>query len=384
MSGAFAAWRWLIVLLVGLLLLGLVSVIFSNTDPASDSGPALRTGSNRPNGARALLVWLEDLGYHTSTNAFREFSVDPATRVLFVLRPTEAFEDDALAEIAAWVQSGGILIMAADTPNALMSDWGVHVLRQTLGTQHAAPRQPVFLDPPVHNTRFEGFAVLTLNHTAWTPLISTPGDVTRPLLAVRHVGNGTVYALSDPFIFSNRAIGDLDHAALVLNLLSDVPAGSQVTFDEYHHGLTEHGTLNARLLREPWGWAIIYVAVTFMLYLAFSGRRFGRAAPHAPIAALRSRAEYVATMGALLRRGNHTAWLRTQYAIQIKRALGARFQVRADQPARDFATAIGLRGGDISEIGPLLERLESSYTLSEQETIELMRDVERVTNRLTG
>jgi hypothetical protein len=383
MSGVLSSYRWIMFLAGGLLLVGLVSALVYESD-RDNSGPVLRTSSSGPYGARALMIWLADLGYEPSTLAFRQFSIDPDTRVLFVLQPTHVFAGSDIGEILGWVEGGGVLVVASESPNALLDAYGVSVVRQNLGQQTPSPLQPVLVNPPVQTTQVWGSAWLELNDPGWTPLLRAEGERFLPLMAARDVGAGTVFALSDPYLFSNGGIGAEDNGALILNMLAGVPPGSEIAFDEYHQGLTEHGTLSARLSREPWGWAIIYVTVVTLLYLAVSGRRFGRATQPAPIAALRSRAEYVATMGAMLRRGNHHDWLRRQYAVQVKRALGSRYRVRADQPAREFMAAIGDRSGDFVELGPLLERLETPQPLGERETIELMREVETIQNRMTG
>lgn len=383
MSGLLRSYLWIILLAGGLLLVGLVSIAASEPE-RDESGPLLRTSSSGENGARALMIWLSDLGYEPNTLAFTQFSVADSTRVLFVLRPTHAFSDSDIQEITVWVERGGVLIVAADSPNALADAYGINVVPQHLGQQTSTPLQPVLDNPPVQLVALRGHAWLNPIDAEWTPLLRDQREQFRTFMAVRPAGRGRVFALSDPFLFSNGSIGEEDNGALILNMLAGVPLGSEIAFDEYHQGLTEHGTLSARIAREPWGWAIMYVSVLTLLYLAVSGRRFGRAIQPAPIAMLRSRAEYVATMGAMLRRGNHHDWLRSQYVVQLKRALGTRYHVRADQPAREFVAAIGARGGQAEQLGPLLERLESSQPLGERETIELMRDVETIQNGMTG
>jgi hypothetical protein len=384
MSRALAGYRWIIAIAASLLLLGLISVIAYDPEPGEDTGPALRTASNWPSGARALLIWLSDLGYQPETIAFRQFSIDPATRVLFVFQPTHEFAAGDINEIQRWVDGGGVLIVASDHPNALMDAYEASVVRQPLASQRATPLQPVFAQPPVETAQVSGAAWLELHDPEWVALLAPDAEPAHPVLATRAAGAGTVFALSDPFVFSNEAIGEADNAAVILNLLAGIPRGSVVAFDEYHQGLTEHGTLTARITREPWGWAIMYVSLLIPIYLALSGRRFGRATPRSRIAALRSRAEYVATMGAMLRRGNHHDWVRRQYAVQVKRTLGARYGVRADQPAREFVAAVAERGGDVETLGPLLERLETPYPVSEQEAVALMRETDMAQKRITG
>ncbi|HUG16984.1 MAG TPA: DUF4350 domain-containing protein [Thermomicrobiales bacterium] len=384
MNGLLSSYRWIIALVGGLLLLGVLAVAVYEPEPGEDTGPALRTSSNRSSGARALVIWLSDLGYDTRAIRFRQFSIDPTTRALFVLQPTHVFSSGEIDEVQRWVERGGTLVIASSEPNGLMDAYDVGILRQRTTDERATPLQPVFAHLPVESVDIAGHAWLQPRDPAWVPLLAAGDGGRRVVLASRAAGEGTVYALSDPRMVSNESLGAADNAAVVLNLLAGIPPGSAVAFDEYHQGLTEHGTLTARLSSEPWGWTIIYASLLALLYLAFSGRRFGRATPGSSIAALRSRAEYVATMGALLRRGSHHDWLRREYATHVKRALGARFRVRADQPAREFAGALSDRGGDAAALGPLLERLESPSAVGEQETVALMREVDAIQKRMTG
>src|SRR5207244_4013217 len=68
----------------------------------SISYPPLTSRSNQPNGARALRLWLEGLGYHVTELNRRPYAVDADTRLLLVLAPffpqVTQLEADRLAE----------------------------------------------------------------------------------------------------------------------------------------------------------------------------------------------------------------------------------------------------------------------------------------------
>ena len=116
----------------------------------------------------------------------------------------------------------------------------------------------------------------------------------------------------------------------------------------------------------------------------FSGRRFGKALPPPPSWARRSSGEYVATLGAMLRRGKHDDWLRQHYAAQVKRGLGHRYRIRADQPAREFVTALAARRADAADLAIPLEHLEVPGHLDEATRLALIRDIYNIQRRLTG
>jgi hypothetical protein len=382
--GAQLPYRWVLLLLAALLLLGLLSLATRQTEPGEDAGPALQVDSNRPRGARALLVWLREIGYDPQTLAFRSFQIDPGTDALFVLRPTFTFSSSDLDEITGWVERGGVLLIVDDRGNDLIHHFDAGINRRAAQPGVATPLLPLFSAPTVSEVAIERASIATLHDPAWIPVLGIDGSRQRPVAALRRWGDGWVYVLTDTFPVSNAGLGQSDNAALVLHLLAGIPPGGTIVFDAYHQGLTEHGTLTARFVREPWGWAIIYAGGTLFLYLAISGRRFGRATPVAPIQTLRTRAEYVGTMGDMLRRGHHHDWLRRQYVVQVKRALGSRYGVRADQPAREFVATLERYQPDASELGPVLERLEDPGQLDEAVTIALLHQADAVQKRLTG
>jgi hypothetical protein len=49
-------------------------------------------------------------------------------------------------------------------------------------------------------------------------------------------GRGVVYVVSSLFVITNQGIRDENNARLLQNLLSRVPQGGTILFDEIHHG----------------------------------------------------------------------------------------------------------------------------------------------------
>jgi hypothetical protein len=250
--------------------------------------------------------------------------------------------------------------------------------------ESATPLQPVFTAPTLEQATVNATTHFELPDAAWIPLLGAGDDDGEPVAAVLTHGRGRIHVLSSEFALSNTGIGDADNAAYVLHVLAGVPRGGTVVFDEYHHGLTEHGTLTQRLVREPWGWAVLWTVAFTFAWLAFSGKRFGKALATPPSWARRSSGEYVTTLGSMLRRGKHENWLRQNYAAQVKRALGSRYRVRADQPAREFVAALGERRADACDLAVPLERLEAPQPLDEATTLGLMRDVDAIKRRMGG
>ena len=371
------------VLLVGLVLLLTGLAILGRSDAAEDeaagrsSAPSLSVHSNRPDGARALALWLAELGYRPVPIEYRPFAIDPAVDLLFLLTPTIEFSAADLAQIDGWVRQGGTLVIVVEWPDDWHEDLGFAVRQRAAPLAEAVPRQPVFGSLSPHRVQAEATAELRLEPN-WVPLLggSGPGDGEGVIAAVKSVGNGRIFVVSAKRPLSNAGLGQADNWWLLPYLLADVPAGATIAFDEYHHGLTEHGTLAARLVREPWGWAILSATGLLLAYVALRGRRFGRAVPPLPTGTRRSRGEYVATLAALLRQGRHRDWLRRQYAGQFKRAVGFRYGIPADLPARDFVAALAARRPEAGALTAPLERLEGAGRLDDAAVVVLMRELE--------
>lgn len=369
----------------------------------SPAGPALSIHSNEPDGSRALFLWLQELGYRTDAIEFRPFRLDPSARLLFLLAPLTDISPPQLSELQGWVERGGTLVVATERPNSLLERLGAQVKprgdRQReegasplnwLGLRDRVPegptstvvaRQPVFENPSVRRVEGSGFAGLTFSRPEWVAILGQRhGGET--VAGVVTLGRGRVYAISSIDPLSNGYLGRADNWALVMHLLSGVPAGSLLLFDEYHHGLTESGTLNGYLLSEPWGWAILYGLVLAFAYVALSGRRFGRAAVPVAAGSRRERSEYVATMAALFRHGSHQVWLCRQFAGQVKRSLSSRYRIPADLPAADFVSGLSAVRPEAAALAAPLERLEGVEAIDEATALALMREANTLRSRL--
>ncbi|MBI3965942.1 MAG: DUF4350 domain-containing protein [Chloroflexi bacterium] len=371
-------------LLAGLLLGFVVLVVLAQLTGASagddDQQPPLSIHSSSPEGARALYLWLQQSSVELASIELRPFEVDADTDMLFVLQPTEPFHERHLAEVLEWVDDGGTLVVVADQPNSLLSRLDAQV-EMSPADSGVTVLQP-FFEPTPKQLDLGNAVTLRLRRSDWVPLIGAPNRPDEAILAVRALGRGRVYAASAPRLFSNAGIGQAENWLVLHYLLAGASPSATIVFDEYHHGLNEYGTLGARLLREPWGWALMYVAVTLFVFLALSGRRFGRALPAPHATQRRSRAEYVATVAALLRRANHQTWLREQYVGQLRRSLAAHFRVRPDLPAADLVAELASRRSEATALAEPLARLESQLKLDERTVVSLIRDLDRVRERL--
>lgn len=348
----------------GVALLALVLLVGNrDTNQGPRPGPPLSMHASTDGGARGLALWLNALGYRVEPFEYRPWGPPDDADVFFILDPTREITPAQAATTRAWVERGGQLILGVDGWDALLDELGLGVAYSTAWIRTAQVTLPL-AGNLLGETTVETYTHLVQTDAVWVPTLNnTDSGSPRVVGATRQIGRGQVHVLTSTWLFSNLGIREADNAALILSLLGDNAPGSRVMFDEYHHGRTEHGTLTARMLREPWGWAIIYAFVVGFIWIAWGGVRFGQPLRSAPSAARRTSGEYITTLASALRRNRQHGWLQTQYAAQVRRSLARRYRVRASSDQPDAALA------QIIERQPRLAALEAPLRALERGTL---------------
>jgi hypothetical protein len=345
--------------------------------PAPVERPTTRSSANA--GALALYEWLGALGYDARRLEYRAFELAEEDAALFILSPSEPVSAEEARTVLEWVERGGTLIMADDTSafgasNALLEalEVDVEVYSATTTVDRAAPLQPALDQPPVGAADVRAGRYLAPRRDDYAPLLGTSDALL--VAGIRH-GRGYVYLSSTARPFSNDGLRDPENAALVLNTLRRVPAGGRVQFDEIHHGyVTPPSTASA--LSGPWGWAALYAAGTVALYLALTGRRFGRPVPLREESARRSSAEYVESMADLFQRGGKRAYVLGHYRAAFKRRLAKPYGVNPRLDDDELVRALG-QAGDVDEpaLRALLARL-GAPSPAEGELLRVVADAD--------
>ncbi len=320
-----------IVLIVATIII--VAVITGQVSPEREqSGPNLVSSSGAPTGARALYLWLEQLGYRVERMQGPAFALDDSAKVLFILSPSAEPTEDELVTLRGWVERGGTLVTAGDVPNFWPAgiatgqvenslpaflrrfDLSMRVWAQT--KVDAQPGQPLLLHPAVSTVHMQAMTYVT----GTASLVGYLGESDRPVAAGLEVGNGRVYVLASMSAWSNLGLGQADNGALVLNWLPAPQQGGRVVFDELHHGQRQPPSIEGLLVHQPWGWALLYALVAAFVYLLLSGRHFGRTVP-VITDTRRAAAEYVVSLAGLLRRGGKGEWAAQHYENALRQSL---------------------------------------------------------------
>ncbi len=241
-----------------------------------------------------------------------------------LLNPTERIDRAQTREILDWVEQGGTLIYADDSPaifgpaNALLDELQVEsgVYSTTVGIERAAPAQPVLDQPPVGEAEVQTDRVLVLGTDEYVQLLGVDDAA---IVAGIKRGRGYIYLSAATHPFTNAGLHDNENAALALNMLRRVPAGGRIQFDEYHHGFFTPPSTTRLVLGGPWGWAGAYAVLVTALYLLQSGLALSRPVPLKEELKRRSSAEYVESMADLFQRGGKRSYILQHYHAAFKR-----------------------------------------------------------------
>ena len=143
--------------------------------------------------------------------------VDPDTKKE-TSKPNFIQADD-IKNISNWVKNGGVLVMMAnDTANCehknfnlLAKEFGIQFLPKNINMVQGTQWEQGRLDIPANNPVFKNtqavyikeLAPLALSGTA-KPILNDKGEV---IIAVAKVGNGTVFAVGDPWLYNEYTDG---------------------------------------------------------------------------------------------------------------------------------------------------------------------------------
>jgi hypothetical protein len=370
-----------LIIIISLFVVLILFVAFGpQAQPATDpETPTTRSAAD--GGARALFEWVQGMGYDARRLEYREFELSEEDDALFILNPSEAFTQEHAEATLDWVEQGGTLIFADDTPiffggsNQLFEELQIErdVYSDTIEIERAPIAQPAFDQPPVSEILARTGRVLVPQRNDYVKLVGM--DDATVVAGVKH-GQGYMYISSSTYPFTVDGLRNKENARFVLNVLRRVPVGGRIQFDEYHHGYVRPPSAGPPALGTPWGWAMAYALLATVFYLALNGRRFGRPIPLKEDVALRSSAEYVESMADLFQRGGKRSYIGRHYHTNFKRRLakpyGINPQIDDDAFVRELAR---VREIDEATLSALLARLRSE-SLDEAGLVRVVGDME--------
>jgi hypothetical protein len=400
-------------LAVGLFLLLLIVTGLAAVRQAQEElSPPLSSLSSAPDGARALRLWLGELGYAVDDKPLERFVPPPQATLIFMLEPFAGIKEEEWAALDDWVEAGGVLILAGNRLGSLAAmrhyDLGLSFLSAETLT---APTPLLALPPLPPEVAVSTTAVLRSNRNDFVVHLATGA---RPVLISFEQGKGRVFVSATIEPFSNAGLKQGDNAIVALNLISaaagaqqagnasgnssgnasgnssgnasgnaaDNAAGNAVWFNEWHHGLRARHTVAGGpgnwLRRTPAGQALLYTAAVVFLALLLRGRRFGRPLLVAQESGRRAPLEYITAIANMKRRAGHRTAALAHYHHHLKRSLGQRYRLSPALPDAAFVSQLARYNPalDAAALLDLLSRL-GRPGVGEGEMVELAAEASK-------
>ncbi|HUS15444.1 MAG TPA: DUF4350 domain-containing protein [Chloroflexia bacterium] len=381
-----------------LVILFAVAVLSFLGDTARQGQEVLKGSSLNaaPPGTLALYRWLSEAGYVVTRLQGSGHFADTlqGTDLLFVLNPQSAFTGPQIDDLERWMDAGGVLVISlegsAGALNPITERLGARLTPLLPAVTGALPpREPVWLRPPVRQVGVQTTWQIDMDAPDAVPLLSAGPAA---LVVSQARGQGRLVLFSTTWPFSNAGLRELDNRWLAWNLAGAAP-GRRIAFDEVHHGYTG-GDLRAVLLRQPWGWALIYALLVGVCGLVLTGRRLGPPLAPPALAVRRGTSEYVAALAALFHRAGRTDWVADRYRHELRQALARPYGLDPAASAADLAAtfaAAHTRAVDVAALQALLLELDAAATpgprgrpvLGEAALLRLVRRAEAMRSQIS-
>ncbi|MDQ6884845.1 MAG: DUF4350 domain-containing protein [Candidatus Dormibacteraeota bacterium] len=359
-------------LLAGLALLVAVLVLLRGPSGSGDS-PEHRSDSDGRGGTSALRLYAQALGHPTST-VEGDFTLPSNPGLLLIFTPTTGFDAAEAQQVNTWLNAGGVVLYADEQAEPQLDrQFGIHRGTRPAplgGSATASAPAPIFggVQHVAGGTR-----------AGWLNPTPTQVPVLRnganQAIAIRQtVGQGQLLAMTDPLVLCNGYLGKLDNGRFAADVIALAPAGSQVLFDEFHHGAVAAGSPQTAWMTTAWGAALVWAVIVLFLGLALRGRAFG---PALSLYSTRDRssAEYASAIGSLLHRtGARAVTLETLLAA-TRRAIAERLGLGAGATGADFERTLATRAPSLSHD---LARIEGDLRRASESEAAVMETARRL------
>jgi Domain of unknown function (DUF4350) len=300
--------------------------------PDGADGRPLDPRSTRPDGTRALVVLLEELGAQVDVTGDRP---SPEEDVALVFR--DRFDDDdARRDLGSWVEAGGTLVVA--DPASPLQPLPVH--GNATGVLGGGCDVPALAD--VTSVDPSGGVTFAVPAPA-EGCFEEGGGV---FVAVVDRGRGTVVGVGGAGAFVNGVLGKEDNAVLAGALLAGRP-GSRVALLR-PGGPGEGGESLADLVGDGVRSSLGQLVVAFVLFALWRARRLGRPVVEPQPVSLPA-SELVVAVGNLLQHAGRRDQAGRLLGDDLRRRLAERLGLPATASAVEVADVAAARTGIAAE-----------------------------------
>jgi len=306
-----------LMVVLGLLFFVGVTILVLATRGSPDRSSVPSTYSVHPKGLKALYLTLQELGVPVKRFRRTLSRLGSEQGVLVMVDPRRApFGSRETKKLKQWIKKGNRLILfqgpgrkkpkkpdekaekkKGRTPWEGRFDPIAHKFGLKIKRTEEAGRETLAVSIP----GLEGAGPISVSRIArWS---DTPDDWTRlagddrgPVLLIKEMGEGSVVALCDPTLPSNRYLKREHNLRLVLALLLNGGKPAAVLFDEYHHGHALSDSLAGYLNSSVFSWIMLQIMVGAALF--FYSRRARQSGRYRSLALPKGRSslEYVDSM----------------------------------------------------------------------------------------
>ena len=354
---------WLAIgLLIVLVIVTIAAAIQQNQEQIA---PPLASFSSAPDGARALWLWLDELGYPVSDEVFGEFRPPDDTGLMLILEPTIIITGNEWETIDSWVEEGGTLVLAGEGARMLLAarHYAFDLGFLATPTDVMVTQSPLWTSPPAGPARVQSRAYFETERDDFATHLAVEAG---PVLVSFEQGAGRVILSAAPFPFSNAGLKETGNPSMVLNILATTEQTGLIWFDEWHHGQrlnrTEVVGPGNWLRYTPAGHSFLYIAIVIFIAIALRGQRFGRPVPLPQDSARRGPLEHITAIANLKRRAGHRHAVLSQYHHWLKRSLGQRYRLNPTLPDEAYVTQLARLKPDLDAeaLKSLLARLQQT------------------------
>ncbi|MBI5248971.1 MAG: hypothetical protein HY912_05700 [Desulfomonile tiedjei] len=306
--------RQKILLLLSFPLVALVSALLIGQGSNVELIPTSSSYSTGPPGTKALYLLLQEL--HLAPVRYRKAfrDLDSHVGIMIVTDPKHTdYTRRQARNLEEWVKKGNQLLIfesarssssraaSVDSVSKLSLKSVVHGPASYFGLRlKEFPHQPrKELNVRLPELR-QQIAISVSGETRWQEpsaewtVLAT--DESGPLLLTKKIGEGRIFACSDPSLISNRYIDREQNLRLALGLMAGKGRRGQILFDEFHHGHRTEESFWTYVGASVFGWVLFQIAVGFAVF--FYSRRAELAGRFRSLSreSGRSKLEYVDSM----------------------------------------------------------------------------------------
>ena len=301
--------------------------------------------------------------------------------VLFLQQLNGALDGQEIEDIHHFVKEGGTLIVVGDhkSLDSLLSDYRLEMRHASkpLKTSHRIPINPIFPNRPVDEIYSDTDTAIQSMEREVAPLFGQETDYS---VVTFREGDGRVFFMSCPDIFTYSGLRNQRNATFFYNLMTTLPHRARIGLAEsryYAFDSTETADpLFYLLFKTPGGLGVAYIGLIVFLFLILRGQRFGK-----PLVVeethRRGSSEYVFAMTALYQKGNARPAILKQIRDTFRFDLAARWGINSNLETATVVDEIAKRKPiDTDELQRLLTELELEDDISEARLLSLAKRVD--------